>query len=251
MTRVMNRRMIAATGLLLVLLPGGFWLAMAFAQTKSEDAFRDAEQNAGAKPADNVPGSSPVAGKFKKPAKKGAGTGAMMRGGVPGAMGKAGAGMSGMMGGGPPGMGAMMSSGPPAVDPELQAEQEALAEQEAETRRLVGEYSRTEDEVERGAIARELTAVIARQFATRQEARERELKQIEAQVRKLRELHDRRTKQKDEIVQDRVRQLLRDADGLGWGADSDSDSDVSLPGGSSGPGGPRAGSLPLDWGRAK
>ena len=112
----------------------------------------------------------------------------------------------------------MMPGEPDAV---LQAEQEALAEQENETQRLVSEYRQTEDEKERGWIAGELNKAIAKHFDIRQETRERELKQLEAQVRRLRELHDKRTKEKGQIVQDRVRQLLRDADGLGWGTDSD------------------------------
>ena len=65
----------------------------------------------------------------------------------------------------------------------------------------------------------ELTKVVSDQFDLRQESRERELKELEEHVRKLRELHQRRAKEKDQIVRDRVRQLLRDVDGLGWGDD--------------------------------
>jgi hypothetical protein len=65
----------------------------------------------------------------------------------------------------------------------------------------------------------ELTKVVSEQFEVRQEIRERELKDLEEHVQKLRVLHQRRTKEKDQIVRDRVRQLLRDVDGLGWGDD--------------------------------
>ena len=124
----------------------------------------------------------------------------------------------GPMGMGMPGMAGMMG-GAPAVDPALQAEQEALAEQESETQRLIAEYGQNEDEKERGWIAGELTKVITKHFDIRQESRDRELKELEEQVRRLRELHEKRAKQREQIVQDRVRQLLRDADGLGWGAE--------------------------------
>ena len=43
----------------------------------------------------------------------------------------------------------------------------------------------------------------------RQQTRERELKELEEHVRKLRELHQRRAREKDQIVRDRVRQLPR------------------------------------------
>jgi hypothetical protein len=59
---------------------------------------------------------------------------------------------------------------------------------------------------------------VAKQFDRRQDARARELKQLEDQVDKLRRLHERRTEARTEIVRDRVNQLLRQADGLGWGA---------------------------------
>lgn len=120
-------------------------------------------------------------------------------------------------------------SGGRAADPAMQAQQEALTEQENEAARLVAEYARLEDEKERGWVEGELTKVAAKSFDIRQEARDRELKELEAEVRKLRQLHQKRAKQKDQIVQDRVRQLLRDADGLGWGADENAPGSTAIP----------------------
>ncbi len=65
----------------------------------------------------------------------------------------------------------------------------------------------------------ELTKIVSEQFDIRQSFRESELKEVEEHVRKLRELHQRRAMEKDQIVRDRVRQLLRDVEGLGWGDD--------------------------------
>jgi hypothetical protein len=87
------------------------------------------------------------------------------------------------------------------------------------TRKLLSDYNRTDDEKARAKVLEELTNVVSEQFDGRQESRERELKAVEEHVRKLRELHQRRAKEKDQIVRDRVRQLLRDVDGLGWGDD--------------------------------
>jgi hypothetical protein len=92
-------------------------------------------------------------------------------------------------------------------------------EQDAKSREIISQYKATEDEKTRGKLVDDLTAAVSEQFDARQEAREAELKQLEEQLRKLRELQARRAKAKEEIVRDRVRALLRDADGLGWGAD--------------------------------
>jgi len=71
-------------------------------------------------------------------------------------------------------------------------------------------------EADRPALIEKLTTVITEQFDQRQTAREQELAQLEQQLKKLRALHEQRAKEKKEIVQDRVKQLLRDASGLGW-----------------------------------
>ena len=95
----------------------------------------------------------------------------------------------------------------------------AKAAPDDRTRKLLSDYIRTDGERERATVLDELTKVVSDQFDMRQEARERELKELEDHVRKLRELHQRRAKEKDQIVRDRVRQLLRDVEGLGWSDD--------------------------------
>jgi flagellar motility protein MotE (MotC chaperone) len=104
----------------------------------------------------------------------------------------------------------------PAVSPE-QAQAAAAADQK--TRELVAKYSQTENEDERAKIVEQLTSAVGEQFEAKQEARQQELKRLEEQLKKLRQLHDRRASEKSQIIEDRVKQLLRDADGLGWGAD--------------------------------
>lgn len=97
------------------------------------------------------------------------------------------------------------------------------------TRELLSQYNQTDDEAERAKIVKELTAVAAEEFDARQESREKQLQQLEEQLKKLRALHVRRSKEKDEIIRDRVRQLLRDADGLGWGSEGGSDAIFTAP----------------------
>ena len=112
-----------------------------------------------------------------------------------------------------PAIGTARMPGHKNSDPQSQAD----VEHAAQTRKLLSDYNDTEDEKERGQILDELTKVVAAHFEIRQQFRERELKQLEEQVKKLRELQQQRAKEKDQIVRDRVRQLIRDVDGLGWG----------------------------------
>jgi hypothetical protein len=96
---------------------------------------------------------------------------------------------------------------------------EAKHARDERTRKLLSDYSRTDDAKERERVLVGLTDVVSDQFDMRQEARERELKELEDHVRQLRVLHQRRAAEKNQIVRDRVRQLLRDVEGLGWSDD--------------------------------
>lgn len=88
-----------------------------------------------------------------------------------------------------------------------------------QTRDLLSKYRASTDQSERDQLVKDLTAIASQEFDTRQESRSQELKNLEEQLKKLQALHERRAKEKDDIVRDRVRHLLRDADGLGWGTD--------------------------------
>jgi hypothetical protein len=90
-------------------------------------------------------------------------------------------------------------------------------------RDLVSKYQHADESHKREDIREELSKVIAKHFEVRQQIRARELEELEAQVSRLRELHNRREQEKEQIVRDRLQQLLRDAEGLGWGADDATD----------------------------
>lgn len=95
------------------------------------------------------------------------------------------------------------------------------AASDAQIRELIDAYRQHDGQNEKTRIAEALPDLVAKQFDARQLARENELKQLEEQLRKLQELHQLRAKQRDQIIQERVRRLLRDADGLGWGSDDE------------------------------
>jgi hypothetical protein len=146
------------------------------------------------------------------------------RNGVPGmGSGLGGGGGFPGMGGGPnvggpaPGaLGGMMGSAmmPGEMIPEDMRAEQRLSNQ---TRQILQRYSDTEDESEKRQLMGKLAETVQQHFDLRQSIREKEIKALEAQVKKLRELHDRRNAEKERIVADRVDTLLRDASGLGWG----------------------------------
>ncbi len=135
--------------------------------------------------------------------------------GMEGGMGMAGGpGMgSGMIGGGLSMPGGMMGMPGGMISEDVQAEHRLAYE----TRQIVDRYSNSEDESEKQKLIGKLAETVEQHFDLRQAIREKEIKALEAQVKKLRELHDRRNSERDRIVNDRVDLLLRDASGLGWG----------------------------------
>jgi hypothetical protein len=70
------------------------------------------------------------------------------------------------------------------------------------------------------SVLTKLKSAVGEQFDGRQEAKAKELKALEEQLAKLKEIHTKRTQQRDQIVAERVQQILREAEGLGWGSDS-------------------------------
>lgn len=92
------------------------------------------------------------------------------------------------------------------------------AERDSTIRTMLNEYQHTEDDARRAELIRAVTAMVARQFDVRQAFRNRELKRLEADLRALRDRHEKREKLRAEIVHNRVNQLLRESEGLGWGA---------------------------------
>ena len=90
-----------------------------------------------------------------------------------------------------------------------------------ETRQLIKAYRQTDDEDEKAAIAKGVPDAVAKEFDFRQQLRKVELEDLAQQLRHLQELHQRRAKQRNQIIEQRVHQLLQDADGLSWGSDDE------------------------------
>ena len=95
--------------------------------------------------------------------------------------------------------------------------QKADREHAESTRTLLARYQKSSDQDERKKLSEELEKVITEHFEIRQKIRAHELEELNEQIRRLQALHDRREQDKSQIIGDRLRQLLRDAEGLGWG----------------------------------
>lgn len=87
---------------------------------------------------------------------------------------------------------------------------------------LIQQYGQTEDEQQRNNLKEQLSETLAKQFDVQQQLREHEIAKIEAKVKKLRDLITKRTDARKSIIDRRLDQLLREADGLGWNSPTNS-----------------------------
>lgn len=117
-----------------------------------------------------------------------------------------------------------------ALDEETRALHEQDQAHEQSARQLIQQYRAAESGTDRSDLQEKLATTVREHFETRQQLREKELAALEARVRRLRELHDKREDAKDEIVEQRVEQLIREAEGLGWSNGGEHATFPNLPG---------------------
>ena len=127
--------------------------------------------------------------------------------------------IGGGMGGMGAGWGGMFGMGG-RQDPEAAKQFMEAAKAEQEQHRLLTNYAQSTDEKQRAAIKEALSKVLQRQFDLQIQQREREVSQIEARVKKLREMIAKRNAARQTIVTGRLDQLLNEMDGMGWVAPS-------------------------------
>jgi hypothetical protein len=84
-----------------------------------------------------------------------------------------------------------------------------------QSQELVKQLAKAEGE-NREKIRTKLSDTLGKQFDLRQKRHEAELTALEAQVKKLKDLVQKRQDNRREIISKRIEQLQRDADGLGW-----------------------------------
>jgi flagellar motility protein MotE (MotC chaperone) len=96
------------------------------------------------------------------------------------------------------------------------------------THELAKQYVSTEKEDEKKKIRKDLADVLAQQFEAHAKHQEKELADLENQIAKLRATLKKRQENKMAIIDHRVDQLIRDAEGLGWTAPGAPESALNL-----------------------
>lgn len=96
-----------------------------------------------------------------------------------------------------------------------------LSNLEKQVQESLDAYAKSDNAQVRETMKLQIVKQLEQQFELRQKLREEELQALESKLNKLRAQVTRRREKKFEIIQHRVDQLLRDADGLGWGGDSE------------------------------
>ncbi len=104
--------------------------------------------------------------------------------------------------------------------------QQAGAQLSRESEELVSRYSEASDDEQRQKIKAQLAELVAKQFNLQQQIREDEIAQIEARVKKLRALIEKRKAAQQSIIANRLDQLLREAEGLGWTPPAERDQQI-------------------------
>jgi hypothetical protein len=96
-----------------------------------------------------------------------------------------------------------------------------------QTQKLIEGWKNSKEGAEREKLETELRALLRREFASRLAVHEREIKKLEEKVRQLRERLALRKDKQEDIVDHRLQQILRDAQGLGWGSEGAHGNDFS------------------------
>jgi hypothetical protein len=84
---------------------------------------------------------------------------------------------------------------------------------------LVERWKTAREAGERNEIEGTLREMLQSEFSARLAAHEREIKELEEKVRQLRDRLNLRREKQAEIVDHRLQQILREAQGLGWGTE--------------------------------
>jgi hypothetical protein len=87
---------------------------------------------------------------------------------------------------------------------------------EHEVTELAGKLSSAKSDSDRSKIRTQIGEILDKQFDLRQKHHVKEIEALEAKVKKLKELVQKRQDNRREIVSKRLDQILSDAEGLGW-----------------------------------
>jgi hypothetical protein len=101
-------------------------------------------------------------------------------------------------------------------DPEMAKLYDRDAELDRRSSELGDQYRRTTDSAQRGELLAKLKSTVTEHFEVRQQRRELELKRLEEQLDRLRSGVKKRSEQKDEIIKQRLDELVGKPDDAGF-----------------------------------
>jgi hypothetical protein len=108
------------------------------------------------------------------------------------------------------------------LEDRLDKAQRQLAQADHELSRkseqLAAQYGGAKEDDKKSQLRTQLRETLEKQFQLQEHRREQELVKIEERVKSLRELMQKRQDARETIINRRLDQLLRDAEGLGWNA---------------------------------
>jgi hypothetical protein len=93
------------------------------------------------------------------------------------------------------------------------AEEGGLSQQ---AEQLAQKLAEAKSDGDREKIKSQLTEMLEKQFDQRQKRHEEEIKALEAQIKKLRDMVEKRQENRREIIARRLDQVVKESQGLGW-----------------------------------
>ena len=87
---------------------------------------------------------------------------------------------------------------------------------DSEAKKLAKQLSEAKTDSEKDKLKEKLKELLTKQFDERQQRHVKELEALDAQVKKLKEMVGKRQENKKDIIDERTKQLGREAAGLGW-----------------------------------
>ena len=102
--------------------------------------------------------------------------------------------------------------GPP--DPETQALEEKEDKIDQEVHKDVNQYKSATDQAAKASLKKQVSDLAGQQFDIRQQARELEVKRLEAELARIRESIKKRNDNREQIIKHHVAQLLHEEDDL-------------------------------------
>jgi hypothetical protein len=113
-----------------------------------------------------------------------------------------------------------LRGGDPAMakptDPQVQAALDDEIAARHAVAKLVESYRHSGNEKERMELKSQIAKELGEEFLSQQKRRSLELDRVEAQLKKVRDLLRKRSEERQTIIDKRLDQLVREAEGLGW-----------------------------------